>query len=141
MIELRPASDKDRAFFIRCHHIAYRHTIEQMFDWDAAQQDGIASAKFDAPGTNVIWCKDAQVGVVGIQMEETHLWLRDLFLLPEYQCQGSGSSVIQKVQCQAVQLERQVRLRTLRAKAFYERHGFRVAGQNDLHWHMVWESE
>lgn len=138
-----PAKEADRAFFVATHHAAYRATVEQMFPWDAAQQDALVGAKFDLPGTHVLFQAEQRVGVVGLQSEEGHVLLRDFFVLPEFQNRGIGSRIILQVKGRAQELGQDIRLRTLRAntvaKRFYERHGFRLSGEDPLHLFMIWE--
>ena len=142
-LRIVPAKEADRAFFVATHHAAYRATVEQMFPWDAAQQDALVGAKFDLPGTQALYQAEQRVGVVGLQGEEGHILLRDFFVLPEFQNRGIGSLVILQVKGRAQRLEQDIRLRTLRANAgakqFYERHGFRLSGEGPLHWFMIWE--
>lgn len=139
-----PAQEADRAFFIATHHAAYRATVEQMFPWDEAQQDELVSAKFDLPGTRVLWHMEHRIGVIGLHVADGHILLRDLFVLPKFQNQGIGSSVISQVQDNARRLGQPIRLRTLRANTralkFYRGHGFRVSGESPLHWMMTWEA-
>lgn len=142
-LRMVPAKEADRAFFVATHHRAYRATVEQMFPWDAAQQDALVGAKFDLPGTHVLYWADQRVGVVGLHGEEGHILLRDFFVLPEFQNRGIGSHVILQVQGKARELGQDIHLRTLRAntgaRRLYERHGFHLSGEGPLHWFMIWQ--
>lgn len=132
--------EEDRAFFIHVHHTAYRETIEEMFGWNEKLQDELANRPFDEGGIHIIWNGDNRIGVVGWKEREDHLWLKELFLLPEYQGQGIGSQIITDTITKARSLAKDVRLRTLKAnmkaKELYERHGFEVTGATDIHWNM-----
>lgn len=142
--ELILARAEDRSFFVTCHHNAYRATVEQMFEWNAKTQDALVSKKFDLPGIHLINVNGERVGVIGVHMDGPALWLRDFFVLPQYQNQGIGDRVVRQVQHQAAQASTDLRVRTSRvnhrAKCFYERHGFVVLEQSDLHLHMIWGS-
>ena len=133
-----PAIEQDRAFFIHVHHTAYRDTIEEMFGWDEERQDELANLPFDEGGINIVWNRDNRIGVVGWEEREDHLWLKELFLLPEYQGQGIGSQIVKDTITKSRSLAKDVRLRTLkantRAKELYERHGFVVTEASDIHW-------
>ena len=137
-----PATGLDRGFFIHAHHTAYRDTIETMFGWNEAVQDGFAIKAFDQGGINVIWSSGQRVGVVGWEQCPDHVWLKELFVLPSKQGQGIGSAVIHHIKTIAEERNLPVRLRTLtanhRAKALYERNGFSVSYKADVHWNMVW---
>ena len=140
-IKYIPVTGEDRAFFIHVHHTAYRDAIEKMFGWDEVLQDRYANHAFDEGGMNIIWHKGKSIGVFGWEGRNYHIWLKELFLLPEHQGWGIGSQIINNTISRAESLEKDVRLRTLkanlRAKKLYERHGFEVTEANDLHWNMV----
>lgn len=133
---------EDRCFFVTCHHNAYRATVEQVFEWNAKAQDALVSKKFDLPGSHLIEVNGERVGVIGVHVDGPDLWLRDFFVLPQYQNQGIGGQVLRLVQRQAAQAGTNLRLRTLRvnhrAKSFYERYGFAFLEHTDLHLHMIW---
>ncbi|MAY63210.1 MAG: GNAT family N-acetyltransferase [Rhizobiales bacterium] len=135
-----PMDERDRVFFIHVHHAAYRDTIEAMFGWDEGMQDKHASRAFDDGGLNIVWYDDERVGVVGWEDRGDCLWLKELFLLPKYQGCGIGSQIVQDSIQRAQSLEKDVRLRTLkanvRAKKLYERHGFEVTSVTDIHCNM-----
>lgn len=135
------ATEGDRAFFIHVHHTAYRDTIEEMFGWDEKRQDELANRPFDEGGIHIIWNDDNRIGVVGWEERYDHLWLKELFLLPEYQGQGIGSQIIKDTITKARSVAKDIRLRTLkanmRAKELYERYGFELTEETDIHWNMI----
>jgi ribosomal protein S18 acetylase RimI-like enzyme len=140
LLEFVPVVEADRAFFIDVHHRAYRNTIEEMFGWDEALQDQRAAMAFDRGGMyNVIHDK-AKVGVVGWEDHAGYVWLKEVFILPEYQNRGFGSEILRISINKANDARKDIRLQTLkanlRAKAFYERHGFTVTEGTDIHWKM-----
>ncbi len=136
-----PAISEDRAFFIHAHHTAYRDTIETMFGWNETEQDKFAGKAFDQGGINVIWCDDQCAGVVGWEQYPDHIWLKELYILPSEQCRGVGSAVIRHIKSIAEVRKVAVKLQTLKAnkhaKALYERSGFSVSDQSDIHWKMI----
>lgn len=136
-----PVADADRAFFIHVHHTAYRPVIEKMFGWDEALQDDFANKAFDGSGMNIIWLDGQKVGVVGYESYEDFLWLKEVFLLPEYQGRGIGTWIVKDAIAKAKLKGKELRLQTLKentgAKRLYERHGFSVTHSNDTHWEMA----
>ena len=75
------------------------------------------------------------VGVVGWEHRDGHVWLKELFVLPEHQGRGIGGRIIARVVDEAQ--GREVRLRTLRpnlgAVRLYQRCGFELTGETDTH--------
>lgn len=136
-----PVVESDRDFFIHVHHASYRPIIEQMFGWDAATQDDFANKAFDEGGMHIITHNEKKVGVVGWDQYENYLWLKELFLLPEYQNQKIGSKVLEHSINKAQAVNKDLRLQTLKenigAKKLYERFGFEVTDKTDTHWKMI----
>lgn len=140
MVELIPATETDRAFFRFAHHRAYRSVIELMFGWDEAYQDKAADKDFDERAPHVIRCDGVDVGVVGWVDKGDHIWFGPIFILPEHQGKGIGTELIHRVIAGA----RTVKLQTLkenrRAKAWYERLGFKVVSADGIHWQLEYRA-
>lgn len=140
-VKFVPTVEEDRSFFVYVHHTAYRDVIEKMFGWDVLLQNSYANASFDDGGIQLIWLKNERIGVVGRDILDDCLWLKELFILPNYQGQGIGSYVVSQAIKQSIELGKELRLRTLKvnlgAKRLYERHGLSVIKETDIHWVMT----
>ncbi|MEM8898479.1 MAG: GNAT family N-acetyltransferase [Bacteroidota bacterium] len=141
-IQFRAVEEEDRAFFIHVHHTAYRETIEKLFGWDGKVQDEFANKAFDEGVLHVITQERRQLGIVGWEEFPTHLLLKQLYLLPQYQGKGIGTEIINQSKEKAKALSKPIRLQTLLtnlgAKRLYEGHDFQVEEVTDHHWKMVW---
>jgi len=139
-ITYETATEQDRAFFIHVHHISYRDTIEKMFGWDKELQYSYANKAFDEGGILIIWVDGKKAGVIGWEDRAACIWLKEFFLLPEYQGLGIGTQVVQDMKIRAKSAQKDIHLRTLkaniRAKALYERVGFEVTDVTNIHWNM-----
>jgi len=139
------ATESDRDFFIHVHHISYRSTIEVMFGWEEYLQDDFANKAFDEGGLYIVWQGEQKVGVYGLEERNNYIWLKELFLLPEFQGHGIGSHIVQETLNQGRIANKKVRLQTLkanlRAKQLYERYGFQVVEVTDIYWRMEWSPE
>ena len=139
-VQLVPATEADRAFCKKAHHIAYRDVISSMFAWDEKQQDAYADKDFDECALNIIQYEGHSVGVIGWKEESDQLWFGPIFLLPEYQGKGIGSFLIKQCIDKACALKLPLRLQTLRlnteAKRLYKKLGFRVLSFCDVYWQM-----
>jgi len=140
-VQYIPVQEKDSSFFVHVHHVAYRKIIEEMFGWDECFQDKQTNQAFDLGGINVIKLQNEKVGIVGWEDRSDYLWLKDLYVLPEYQGRGIGSRVLDTSIQKARSFGKDIHLRTLRAnicvKEWYERRGFIVDEITDIHWKMV----
>jgi GNAT superfamily N-acetyltransferase len=139
-ITLIAAEEEDRTFFRHAHHLAYRPVIEEMFGWNETKQDGYADKDFDERKPHIIHKEGRQVGVVGWQIKPDHIWFGPIFILPEYQGQGIGTHVvkefIKKAKVEKLPLRLQTLLLNEKAKAFYERLGFRTLDKSAVHWQL-----
>ena len=68
--------------------------------------------------------------------------LYGIHVLPAWQSRGIGSSILDSLKAEATARDVPFRLRVLkvnpRAKALYERHGFRVTEETETHHHLEW---
>jgi len=139
-IVLTEAQESDRSFFIKVHHTAYRSVIEEMFGWDSELQLDYANAAFDSKNIHVIWLDKEKVGVVGIDIKSDHVWLKQLFLLPEQQRKGVGSFAVQWCIEIARKHQKDLKLQTLKSNSgavvFYQKLGFELIEDSDVHWKL-----
>ena len=142
-IRYEKAYEKNRGFFIHVHHTAYHDIVEEMFGWDKKKQNNLANQAFDHGGIHIIWKDDDRIGVIGWKLYKSHLLLKDFFLLPQYQERGIGSQIIKDIISKPNFLTKDICLRTLknniRAKKFYEFHGFKLKKESEFHWHMLYK--
>ena len=138
-----PADEGERDFFAHVHNTAYREVIEQMFGWDAERQKSNAYRAFDEGYINLILLDNEKAGVIGWEERDDYFWLKEFFLLPEYQNQGFGSKILEDYIDVAKARKMDIRLRTLKAnmeaKKLYERYGFEVMEATDIHWKMIYK--
>ena len=113
-IVLLKAHENDRAFFTSAHHLAYRNVVESMFDWDQVEQDKLAESEFDQSNPHIISYEGKFVGVVGWKVKRDNIWFGPIYVLPEFQCNGIGSSVVKELVSKSKELCLPLRLRTLR---------------------------
>lgn len=144
-VELIPAEEKDRAFFRHVHHVAYRKVIESMFGWDEARQDAAADSDFKDRNPHIIRWNGEDVGVIGWQDKEDHIWFGPIFVLPAYQNKGIGRFLIEKFMKMASDGVGSIKLQTLkentRAKDLYEELGFSTISSDDIHWQLEYKKK
>lgn len=139
-----PCVESDRAFFIRAHHESFRFAIEKTFgEWNEAAQDQFASQHFNIEGNHVLWRGQERVGVVGWEDRENCLWLKNFYILPEFQGQGIGGQILKDCIKRAQSLRKEMELRTLKSnfkgKNFYEHHGFQIVEETDVYWKLAYK--
>jgi ribosomal protein S18 acetylase RimI-like enzyme len=125
--ELRPT---DIEFLYRlCEATMKPYVVAVWGQWSEPNvREGLAKSLHDGEFSAVVL--DAQrVGAISVLRHHSHHQLEQLYILPEYQRQGLGALLVQKVVSEAQALGVPVRLRVLTsnpARALYERLGFKV---------------
>jgi ribosomal protein S18 acetylase RimI-like enzyme len=140
----RPATPADKELLRQIHHAAYRDVVERQFgSWDPADQDARFDQAFTTAGVRIIEVDSEPVGSIHVVVEDRHLFLANIDLLPAYQSRGIGSELIAAEIARARALGKPVRLQVLRAnqraRALYERIGFRVIGEDEIRFFMILE--
>ncbi|NKB60320.1 MAG: GNAT family N-acetyltransferase [Alphaproteobacteria bacterium] len=135
MIDLRPATDKDKPFLVDLQRDAYRAVVlEQFGAWDDDFQAAHFEEKWQAQNYRIIERDGKRIGAIWTSREPNHLWLREIQIASTYRNRGTGSELIQALIDEARASGLPLRLRVLtanRAKALYERLGFRTTGMHE----------
>lgn len=137
---LRPAAMRDYAFIYGLR----RDTLDEYLDEIAmsSEERGPFYARFDVMRHRIVLVGDTPAGAVSVLDREEGLHLANLHLLPAYQGRGLGTALVQEIQAQARSANRRLTTKVLKvnpARAFYERLGFRILGEQGPRYRMVWE--
>ena len=134
MIRLRPATPNDAtraAEVLLASRKTFQpyappaHTDDEMHEW---MRDVLV------PGGGVVLACDGDgvIGLIATSREAGVSWINQLFVVPGRTAQGIGTRLLEEA---LTRLERPVHLYTfqanVRARAFYERHGFRAIAFSD----------
>lgn len=127
---LRPASADDAPLFYSVIDRTMREFIITTWGiWNEARVQRESEEDSRSLNAQVIQVADISVGVFVVERCPTHIQLEQIYLLPEYQRQGIGTVLLNKLIAEASQLDIPVRLRVMvvnPAKNFYEKFGFIV---------------
>jgi GNAT superfamily N-acetyltransferase len=105
-------------------------------------QDDFFARDWDASRTTILVVNAEPIGYCVIEHRPADIHVRELVLQPASQGQGFGAQLLKQVQAQASIRGVPVRLGTFvtnRARALYERLGFRVFDQTATHVLMEWQ--
>ena len=139
-ISLRQASVSDFDLTFAIKKSAGGQYIRDVFGWDEQVQIGFHKDQFSPKNTDLIVQNDTVVGWISVFDHEDHTKIGELYVLPDFQRKGIGTSVLHEV------IER-VRLRNvpLRIRVFginhggirlYERLGFAKQNEDGPFLHM-----
>jgi ribosomal protein S18 acetylase RimI-like enzyme len=138
----RPAAEADKELLRRIHHAAYRDVVVRQFGpWDEADQDTRFDAAFSTSDLRVIEVNGVAAGSIQSVVEDDQVFLAGIQLLPDYQNRGIGTDLITAEIARERLLGKPLRLQVLRAneraRALYERLGFRVVGESEIRFFMI----
>ena len=139
-LTFRPARKDDHEFLRTLHHRAYRDVVQRQFGaWNEAEQDRWFERGL-ADGVYQIVEEDGRaVGAIDVRVERDELLLYEMQVAPEHQNRGIGSAILQAQFARARAHGQSIRLNVLkqnRARALYERNGFRTVSETDIHFTM-----
>jgi len=91
----------------------------------------------------IIQAGGQDVGVLIVKENDEELYLAEIEIVPEWQGRGIGSSVLRSLMEDAVARQTPLTLRVLhlneRARALYERLGFRPFREIETHTYLRWD--
>lgn len=137
---LRDATPDDRAYLERLNERSYRAVVERQFGaWDRAAQAASFARKWERGTYQIVLWGDAAAGALLLERRDDHFFLADIQIEAAAQGKGLGTRVLDVVMKRAASAGLPLRLRVLhlnRARALYERLGFRPYGTTETHYLM-----
>lgn len=138
---LRKATITDLGFIFRVYKITMKPFIEKIWQWDDTAQRQRYEERFSVSDYQIIQVNDKSIGVLSMSNMDSYDFLARIEILPEYQNQGIGTSIMQSLIQKARDRKKPIMLRVFkinRAKNLYERLGFQVIRQDDIHFDMLY---
>ena len=144
MLTLRPANEEDKDFVRRLNADSYKAVVGAQFGlWDDGAEQEVFERKWAEQQYQIVERDGQRLGVIWTTRETDHIWLREIQVCPSHRNRGMGTALITQLTDEARALQVPLRLRVLtanRAKALYERLGFRVTGlYEDSHYWMEYD--
>lgn len=103
-----------------------------------AQRNHYAT-QYPNPDHQIIYYEDSPIGRIYLSRDKKSITLVDISIIPNYQKQGIGTQLIQKLQDEAAQSTKNIILHVYihnQAQSLYSRLGFTCKGVNDVY--MEW---
>ena len=141
-VTLRTVKDADSDFCFLVKKAALSQYVAGIWGWDEEFQLHFHQTEWGMKRGRrpQVVCLDARdVGIIEIATEADHYHLRDFYLLPEFQRQGIGSHLLQKLIADSKRTGRFILLEVLKnnpAKQLYLRNGFAQTGETNSHFVM-----
>ena len=123
----RPATDADIEFLEATHMTALSALVPDQAALRQAFHD-----ELQLPLTDVITCDDIDTGYLVLEDHGDIWWIEMLAIAPAHQGKGIGTAVLEALIADApVPVQLSVLRRNSRARALYERLGFRVVAEEE----------
>jgi len=150
-VTLRAAAPEDEPFLRRVYASTRADELERV-PWSDEMKRRFCDMQFDAQDTDyrARW-KDMSYDVVVVDGKPAGRFWRtftpenvhvlDLAILPEFRGRGAGTALLRQVLDDAASSGRTASIsveKFNRARALYERLGFRVVTETDVHYRMEW---
>jgi putative acetyltransferase len=139
-LELREATGDDRAFLFGLHRLAMREYVQATWGWTEPDQQERFRLNFEPSRIQVLVAEGRDIGALTVLRTPKELVLGNIEILPAFQRQGIGSRVVRALLAEAnvrrVPLSLQVLKTNPRARALYERLGFRQISETLTHYVM-----
>ena len=139
LIQLRPATEADSEFCYDVKKQALGHYVAQVWGWDETFQREFHRADFELRQPDIVVYRDLDIGTIEITSHTDHIHLGEFYLLPQFQRQGIGTVLLERVLEEAERKEWPVRLEVLKnnpVRSLYLRHGFVVTDEREHHFWM-----
>ena len=134
--EVRQATPGDRDTLYRIKREAMRPYVEQVWGWDEEYQERRFRESYDHSETQVVLVDGIAVGLLRVSESESAVFIDQVEIVPDYQGQGIGTSLINDLLARGRPVELGVLKVNADARRLYERLGFRVIDDNETHYHM-----
>jgi len=139
-VSLRPSTADDLTFVYDLLELTIRRHLENSGQvWPEVRVRRRLAQHVPAGDFEIIVLDAQRIGALMAQDRPQELWLDTLCLLPPWQGQGLGSSLVERVAAQARSRQVPVRLHVFRAnpaRGFWARQGFTVVGEDAHALHM-----
>src|SRR5215510_6191530 len=107
-VSKRTAISSDTDFARNVHHRAYRDVIIRQYGtWSRDDQDKFFADAWSTATHEILLCDSVRCGYTCIEKGNREIYIRELVIDPDFQCQGIGTYVIKDVLAEAT--TRQIR--------------------------------
>jgi len=142
MILSRNATDDDFELTYQIKKTSLKPYIEKIWGWNEEVQLDFHIKDFKPEGTKILRDEYGNdIGLLSTSEDDTTLHINNILLRNTAQGNGIGTAVLSDLIEQAKSGNKRIELQVFkvneRAKKLYERLGFRVVGQTELHYQMA----
>ena len=138
----RPATESERETIFEGYRRTVGEYVATAWGWDESFQREGFWTHHPLNGFEVIEIENGFAGGLHVAEDEADLYIRMIFLLPEFQGRGIGSALINEIHATARKRKKGLCLKVIccnPAASLYERLGFKLVDENDSSKNMRWD--
>lgn len=140
-LSIRRAREADSDFVFAVKEAAFREYVDQVWGWDPIRQRKMHDARFASQDVRIIRFQANDIGYFSTSSTAGSVRVHQIFILPEYQGKGFGSSCMNRIVADARAQKKPVTLQVLkintRGISFYRRLGFKIVCEDETHVQLV----
>lgn len=137
----RKAEESDGEAIYQLYRLVMHGFISEIWGWNERWQRTDFSTHFDSSRIKLAFHEHELVGYSHIESKDSQIFIRMIVVHPRHQRNGIGTGLLSSVMASAARQSKSVGLEVFKinvvAKAFYEKHGFKVEGENSSSLIMV----
>ena len=137
-------SDGDFTFSFAVKRAALGPYIIERWGWDEQFQAQRHAERLEEKLLFAIERTGQRIGTVSLMSVDDHLRFGEFYLWPDQQRKGTGTRILQHCMSLADRAGRALRLEYLKwnpVGRLYQRHGFKMIGESDIHWYVEREPQ
>jgi GNAT superfamily N-acetyltransferase len=139
LIKIIPADETYREFSYQVKKEAEGEYITSMFGWDEGIQRSYHTKAWQEQKPDIIAYDGRLIGTIATIEGEDCIEIGQFFILPQYQNEGIGTSLLKSILDRADQLGKNVTLKFLKnnpVESLYIRNGFRLVDTSEILYYM-----
>ncbi len=140
MIDYRQATWNDFDLTYTIKKNSTKDLIDKIWVWDDAFQLDYHRKQFNPDKINIIIDNNNNAGFISTNETDRIIFIENILIDTGFQGKGIGTRVLMDLIERAIQQKKDIELQVLRvnerAKSFYDRLGFEVFEETDLHYKM-----
>jgi ribosomal protein S18 acetylase RimI-like enzyme len=130
----RKATEIENEAIYKMYCVVMKGFISEIWGWDEKWQKNDFSTHFNAKEITVVYQRNKLVGYCHVENNNNQLYLRMMVVHPNHQNKEIGTKLLNVFICSGKKQSKSLRLQVfkinIRAKEFYEKHGFVIESEN-----------
>lgn len=143
MIQYRKATDKDFELALQIKSRSIKIYIDKIWGWDDTVQLEYHRNDFNPATLQIILDNEGhEIGLLDVREDDDLIYIKSILIDHSAQGKGIGTQILTKIIQQSAESNKKIELQVYKinekARKLYERLGFKIIGQTELHYQMAY---